>query len=110
MRKEIIPPNQKAYNFAVGSLHRNIHEKTKPNLLVPYCFHVVAWGHGGQFHALWYWFRIAIKNKLETWRATLEIWYERRFLGKTDADFDRECEETAEWIRDVYKKAQGAGE
>ncbi|HLL74844.1 MAG TPA: hypothetical protein VK421_06230 [Pyrinomonadaceae bacterium] len=99
------PPNQRMHEWAKRRAVESLSRSTRVSTYTYACWHVVTSAHGGEFRAL-FWITLgAIKRWAETRRAALEIWYERTFLGKTDEDFDRECEETARWLQSLCRPA-----
>lgn len=94
------PANPKMHEWAKRRAIEGMTTGAKLSTYTYSCWHVVTTAHGGEFRALWRIFLGACKRKAETWRAALEIKYDRRVLRKTDADFDRECEETARTIQE----------
>lgn len=99
------PPNPKMHAWAKQRATFALTDGSPLSTYTYSCWHVVTTAHGGEFRALRRIFLGACRRKAATWRASLEIWYERTFQGKTDEDFDRECEETAAMIQSLYAAA-----
>jgi hypothetical protein len=99
------PTNPKMHAWAKRRAIEDLTTGAKLSAYTYSCWHVVTTAHGGEFKALARIFLGACRRKLETWRASLEIWWERTFQGKTEADFDRECEEFAAGLQTLHEAA-----